>query len=160
MQRIVLWLLSTLSVLVLLFGYHTSTSATLPTSSPPAVFSGGTTGGTAGGTTGSSTGSSTDGASRGSGSGSSTVTGSVASTQWGPVQVELTVENGTITAVNVVQYPSGNPKDAEINNQALPILIQETLDAQDADIDMVSGATVTSVGYEQSLQSALDQAGL
>ena len=160
MQRIVLWLLSTLSVLVLLFGYHTSTSATLPTSSPPAVFSGGTTGGTAGGTTGSSTGSSTDGASRGSGSGSSTVTGSVASTQWGPVQVELTVENGTITAVNVVQYPSGNPKDTEINSQALPILIQETLDAQDADIDMVSGATVTSVGYEQSLQSALDQAGL
>jgi uncharacterized protein with FMN-binding domain len=84
----------------------------------------------------------------------------VASTQWGPVQVELTMEGGSITAVNVVQYPSGNPKDAEINNQALPILIQETLDAQDANIDMVSGATVTSVGYEQSLQSALDQAGL
>jgi uncharacterized protein with FMN-binding domain len=153
MQRIVLWFLSTLSVLVLLFGYHTSTSATLPTSSPPAVFSGSTTGSTTGGTSGSSGSSSGD-------SGTSTVTGSVASTQWGPVQVELTVENGAITAVNVVQYPSGNPKDAEINNQALPILIQETLDAQDADIDMVSGATVTSVGYEQSLQSALDQAGL
>jgi hypothetical protein len=152
MQRIVLWLLSTLSVLVLLFGYHTSTSATLPPSSPPAVFSGSTTGGTTGGT---SSGSGSSG-----GSGSSTVTGSVASTQWGPVQVELTVEDDTIARVNVVQYPSGNPKDVEINNQALPILIQETLDAQSADIDMVSGATVTSVGYEQSLQNALDQAGL
>jgi hypothetical protein len=155
MQRIVLWLLSTLSVLVLLFGYHTSTSATLPTSSPPAVFSGSTTGSTSGGT---SSGSGSSGSS--GGSGTTTVTGSVASTQWGPVQVELTVESGTITTVNVVQYPSGNPKDVEINNQALPILIQETLDAQDADIDMVSGATVTSVGYEQSLQSALDEAGL
>jgi uncharacterized protein with FMN-binding domain len=153
MQRIVLWLLATLSVLVLLFGYHTSTSATLPTSSPPAAFSGSTTGSTTGGTSGGS------GSSSG-GSGTSTVTGSVASTQWGPVQVELTMEGGSITAVNVVQYPSGNPKDAEINNQALPILIQETLDAQDANIDMVSGATVTSVGYEQSLQSALDEAGL
>ena len=48
----------------------------------------------------------------------------------------------------------------EINDYALPILIQETLDAQSADIDMVSGATVTSDGYLQSLQSALDQAGL
>jgi uncharacterized protein with FMN-binding domain len=160
MQRIVLWLLSTLSVLVLLFGYHTSTSATLPTSSPPAVFSGSTTGSTTGGTTGGASSGTTDGSGSSGGSGTSTVTGSVASTQWGPVQVELTVEDGTITTVNVVQYPSGNPKDVEINNQALPILIQETLDAQGADIDMVSGATVTSGGYEQSLQSALDEAGL
>jgi uncharacterized protein with FMN-binding domain len=62
--------------------------------------------------------------------------------------------------VAVVQYPNGNPRDAEINSQALPILIQETTSAQSADIDMVSGATVTSTGYLQSLQSALDQAGL
>ena len=48
----------------------------------------------------------------------------------------------------------------EINSYALPILVDETLTAQDADIDMVSGATVTSVGYVDSLQSALDQAGL
>jgi uncharacterized protein with FMN-binding domain len=169
MQRIVLWLLSTLSVLVLLFGYHTSTSSALPTSSPPAVFSGSTTGRTSSGETSSggtqSGGTSSGGRSSGSGSssggsGTSTVTGSVASTQWGPVQVQLTVDNGAITAVNVMQYPSGNSRDAEINSQALPILIQETLDAQDANIDMVSGATVTSVGYEQSLQSALDEAGL
>ena len=89
---------------------------------------------------------------------SSTVTGSVAQTQWGPVQVELTLGGSTITKVSVVQYPNGNGRDQEINSYALPILVQETIDAQSADIDMVSGATVTSVGYQQSLQSALDQA--
>ena len=67
---------------------------------------------------------------------------------------------GKITDVSVLQYPNGNPRDQEINDYALPILIQETLDAQSAKIDMVSGATVTSAGYLQSLQSALDQAGL
>ena len=56
--------------------------------------------------------------------------------------------------------PSGNPKDDQINSYALPVLIQETLNAQSAQIDMVSGATVTSGGYLQSLQSALDQANL
>ena len=56
--------------------------------------------------------------------------------------------------------PSGNGRDLEINDRALPVLVQETLDAQSADIDMVSGATVTSDGYVTSLQSALDQAGI
>jgi uncharacterized protein with FMN-binding domain len=60
----------------------------------------------------------------------------------------------------VLQQPNGNPKDAEINAQALPILVQDTLSAQSADIDMVSGATVTSDGYVQSLQAALDEAGI
>jgi uncharacterized protein with FMN-binding domain len=76
------------------------------------------------------------------------------------VQVEITVANGKITTVNVPVYPTDNPKDQEINSHALPELIQETLDAQSANIDMVSGATVTSDGYLQSLQSALDQVGL
>ena len=61
--------------------------------------------------------------------------------------------------VVLVQYPDGNGRDREINAQALPVLVQETLSAQNADIDMVSGATVTSTGYVQSLQSALDQVG-
>jgi uncharacterized protein with FMN-binding domain len=64
----------------------------------------------------------------------------------------------TITKVTVLQQPSGNGKDQEINAYALPILIQETKQADNAKIDMVSGATVTSTGYLQSLQSALDQA--
>ena len=58
-----------------------------------------------------------------------------------------------------LQYPAATRED-QINAYALPILIQETIDAQSAQIDMVSGATVTSTGYVQSLQSALDQAGL
>jgi uncharacterized protein with FMN-binding domain len=88
------------------------------------------------------------------------VTGTVAQTRWGPVQVQLTVDGGTITSVSVLQYPSGNGTDQQINSYALPILVQETVDAQSSDIDMVSGATVTSEGYLESLQSALDSAGL
>ncbi len=162
MKRIVLWLLSTLSVLVLLFGYHTSTDSSLATNPPTSIVSGDT--GTSG-SSGTSGTSGTSGASESSGSAASssdtsTVTGDAVSTQWGPVQVELTVEAGVITAVDVVQYPQDNPRDLEINSYAIPALVQETLDQQSADIDMVSGATVTSVGYLQSLQSALDEAGL
>ena len=58
-----------------------------------------------------------------------------------------------------MQQPSGNSRDAEINSRALPILINESLSAQNANIDMVSGATVTSEGYAQSLQAALTRRG-
>jgi len=146
-KKIVLAVAGTISVVVLLFGYDTSTSGPMATTSQTSVISGGT-GTTGAGTTG--TGSSD--------TQSSTVTGDVAQTQWGPVQVELTLDGDTITDVSVVQYPAGNGKDQEINSYALPILVQETIDAQSSDIDMVSGATVTSVGYQQSLQSAIDQA--
>ena len=155
MRRIVLWVLSTLSVLVLLFGYSTSTSGVLATSAPTSVYS--SDSGSAGG---SSTGGSSTSGSTAPSSGATSVTGSVAQTQWGPVQVELAVSGGKITKVTVVQYPNGNGKDEEINSYALPILVQETMDSQSASIDMVSGATVTSDGYLQSLQSALDQAQL
>jgi uncharacterized protein with FMN-binding domain len=76
------------------------------------------------------------------------------------VQVALSVADGKLTDVQVVEYPNENPRDAQINSYALPILIQETVSAQSANIDMVSGATVTSEGYITSLQSALDQAGV
>lgn len=147
MKRISYWILSTVSALVLLFGYHTSTSGALaadPSSGYVSSASPGTS----------------SGSSSGSDSATRTVTGSVVQTEWGPVQVQLTLSGDTITAVQVVQYPSENPKDQEINSYALPILVEETTKAQSADIDMVSGATVTSTGYVQSLQSALDQAGL
>jgi uncharacterized protein with FMN-binding domain len=147
-KRIASWLLGTVTAVTLLFGYHTSTSG--PTTAgetvvaAPAAPQG--TGSSGSGSTSSGT--------------ASTVTGSVASTRWGPVQVSITVTDGKITAVDVPQYPTGNGKDRQINASALPILTKETLSAQSADIDMVSGATVTSEGYVQSLQSALDQAGL
>jgi uncharacterized protein with FMN-binding domain len=157
-----MWVMSTLTVVVLLFGYHTSTSG--PSSASSAVVGSGNDGytGSLSGT-GSVPASGTAGTSNSGSSGSSTpttVTGDTAQTRWGPVQVEITVSGGTITAVNVPVYPSDNPRDQEINSYALPQLIQETLDQQGANIDMVSGATVTSDGYLQSLQSALDRAGL
>jgi len=71
--------------------------------------------------------------------------------------VQIKVTGSKITSVAVLQYPTANSRDIEINNRALPILISETLQAQSAQIDMVSGATVTSKGYIGSLQSALDQ---
>jgi uncharacterized protein with FMN-binding domain len=144
-KKIVLWLMSTTTVLVLLFSYHTSTSSTNSAAADSSVVA----------PVGSSA-TTTGGAS----SSSSTYTGDSASTRWGPVQVQISVANGTVTDVSVIDYPSGNGKDQQINARALPVLVQETLEAQSADIDMVSGATVTSEGYLESLQSALDQAGL
>ena len=144
MRRISLWFLSTVAVVALLFGYHTSTSGPATTSQTVVAAP---TGGSAATTATPA-------------AGSSTVTGAVAQTRWGPVEVRLTLAGGKITAVDVVQYPNGNGRDQEINADALPVLVQETISAQSANIDMVSGATVTSDGYVQSLQSALDQAGL
>src|SRR6476661_5088731 len=152
--------MSTLTVVTLLFGYHTSTSsesATGGSSVQAAPADQGSTSAGTGTTSGTASGTTAD---PGTVAAPVTVTGSSTATRWGPVQVEITVANGTITDVNVVDYPSENGKDRQINARALPILVQETLDAQSADIDMVSGATVTSEGYLGSLQSALDEAGL
>ena len=146
-RRIALWGLTSLSTLVLLFSYRTSTSSEMPTAA----------GTPASGTTGTTTGTTATKVATSTYSG--TVTGTAADTRWGPVQVRVTLASGRITAVDVVQQPDGNHKDQEINAEAVPELVQETLDAQSAQIDMVSGATVTSDGYVQSLQSALDQAG-
>ncbi|MER5516407.1 FMN-binding protein [Streptomyces sp. NPDC002763] len=106
--------------------------------------------------------SSASAASGGSGSstGAKTVTGDTVQTRWGPVQVRVTVKSGRITDVTALQYPQDNPRDQQINSYALPQLRREALTAQSAQIDTVSGATYTSEGYQQSLQSALDSAGL
>ncbi|MFG2131289.1 FMN-binding protein [Streptomyces sp. NPDC048751] len=101
------------------------------------------------------------GAGAGSGSGAaqaSTVTGAVAQTQYGPVQVRITVSGGKITKAEAVQAPKGGRSD-QITSDSVPKLNQAAVAAGSADIDAVSGATYTSAGYKQSLQSALDQAG-
>lgn len=134
MRRIAVWLLSTVAAVVLLFSYRTSTMGT----------------GTA------SAGSPTDPAPVDG----TTYQGSMAQTRWGPVQVTITVNGGRIVGVSVPTYPDGNGRDREINAYALPALTKATLAAQSADIDSVSGATVTSEGYKESLQSALDAAHL
>ena len=89
-----------------------------------------------------------------------TYPGEVAQTRWGPVQVAVTVSAGRITEVQVLAQPTGNPRSDDINARALPILRKATLKVQSADVDTVSGATVTSSGYRQSLQAAIDAAHL
>lgn len=69
-----------------------------------------------------------------------------------------TLTHGKLTAVRVLQAPDQNGRDQQIASYALPRLTQEALGAQSAHIDAVSGASYTSQGYIQSLQSALDQA--
>ncbi|MEU0151817.1 FMN-binding protein [Micromonospora fulviviridis] len=169
MRRITGWLLSTVAALVLLFSYRTSTMGAGGENGAITSGAAGSTGSTWSGTddggTGSSSGdSSSGGASSGSSGGSSggdgAATGSVAQTRWGPVQVKITVSGGKITDVAVLQVPDGNHRDQEINDYAVPILRQEALAAQSAQIDTVSGATVTSDGYRESLQSAIDAAHL
>jgi len=164
MRRIVIALVGTVSGLLMLFSYHTSLAGAgtlaVPASTGTATTTvPGTTSGS--GSAGSGTsGSGSAGSGSSSGAASGTYTGDTASTQWGPVQVQITVADGKITDATAVQYPSGNGKDQEINSYALPILAQEAVAAQSAQIDHVSGATVTSDGYVQSLQSAIDQANL
>ena len=91
---------------------------------------------------------------------SGTFTGASANTVYGPVQVQITVSNGKITNAIALVYPTGSFRDQEINQQAIPYLIQETLAAQSANIQGVGGASYTSQGWVGSLQSALAKAGL
>lgn len=90
--------------------------------------------------------------------GTRSVTGDVARTEYGDVQVRLTVSDGRITRAEAVQAPQGGVSGQK-SALAVPRLNQEAVTAQSADIDTVSGATYTSGGYRKSLQSALDKAG-
>ncbi|WP_029290931.1 FMN-binding protein [Cellulomonas sp. HZM] len=92
-------------------------------------------------------------------SGSVTVVGAVVQVHWGPVQVAVTFTGDRITSVQALQSPDEREHSVEINAQALPILAEEAVAAGSADIDTVSGATFTSEGYRESLQSAIDQRG-
>jgi len=165
MRRITLWLLSTFAVLVLLFSYRTSTmgvggQATADGGAAPRPAATGGAAGDGGTGTGDSTTGSGAATSAGSAASSGSYDGSVVQTRWGPVQVRITVAEGRITDVTAVTYPNGNQRDEEINAHALPILHDQAVKAQSAGIDSVSGATVTSDGYRESLQAAIDAAHL
>jgi uncharacterized protein with FMN-binding domain len=90
---------------------------------------------------------------------SGTATGDAIDTQYGPVQVRVTVRDGKISDIQGLVLTGNDPRSAEISSSAEPTLKQEALSKQSADIDAVSGATFTSAGYAQSLQSALDKLG-
>jgi uncharacterized protein with FMN-binding domain len=141
MRRVILTLVVTAAVLVLLLGYKTASLKSLPTVAIAPTNS-----------TGSSSGNKV------STGGTKTIDGAVVQTQFGPVQVRVTIKGGKLTEVVPIQIPSDNGRDQEIASYSVPILRSEALKAQSAQIDMVSGATYTSQGYIQSLQAALDQA--
>ena len=89
-----------------------------------------------------------------------TFAGATNQTRFGPVQVQITVSNGKITAVKALQYPNGDGRSASISQQAIPYLVSQTLAAQSDQISGVGGASYTSYGFYISLQSALKKAGL
>ncbi len=91
--------------------------------------------------------------------GETAVDGKAASTAYGPVQIQLIERNSKIVKVAVLVQPANTLHDIQIGAMAFPKLISETLSAQNGKIDAVSGATYTSAGYIQSLQSALDKRG-
>ncbi|WP_371551007.1 FMN-binding protein [Streptomyces sp. NBC_00554] len=141
LRRVVLATAATVSGVVLLLSLkpHSTPAVALPSSSGS-------------GSTGSSS-------SSGSGTTTGTLTGTAVRTRYGPVQVRVTLKSGKITDVTAVTYPQDNPRDQQINSYAIPQLKREAITAQSANVDTVSGATYTSDGYRQSLQSALDSAG-
>lgn len=87
--------------------------------------------------------------------------GNTTNTRWGPVQVEITVKNGVVTAAKALQFPSGDQRSLSISQQAIPYLVQQTLGVVSAsDVQGVSRASYTSDGWRSSLQSALKKAGI
>ena len=172
-KRAVGALLTTVFALALLFGFKTPEAPSLAASTSPdtavvgqpstpttAPNSGATSGpatataspvptATAGSiTTGSTAATYVDGS----------VAGPTVSTRFGDVQVKVTISGGVVSDVAALQLPSGDGNSQRISRVVEPILRDEALTAQTAQIDLVSGATYTSRGYEKSLQAALDKA--
>lgn len=87
-----------------------------------------------------------------------TFTGDVADAYYGPLQVKITIDNQKITDVIFLQYPNDRGRSIEINNYAMPLLKQEEIQNQNAQVDVVSGASQTSRAFQESLQSALNKA--
>jgi uncharacterized protein with FMN-binding domain len=168
MKRAALTIVTTVAGLAILLGFKTSTigaavAGFAPGNAPSSTVSAGSGSGSGTGS-GAGTGSGSSSSGSGSGAGPSpsaaakqTVTGNSVGTPYGPVQVRVTSTGGRISNVDILQAPWSNGVDQQINGYSLPILIQETIKAQSATIDMVSGASYTSHGYVTSLQSALDQ---
>jgi uncharacterized protein with FMN-binding domain len=125
-----------------------SPSVTGPTAVPPAGTASGTGAGSAAGSIATaSSGQYKDG----------TYAGSVADAFYGNLQAMVTIQGGAITDVTFPQYPT-NGHSGQVSNQALPVLKQEAIAAQSANVNIVSGATQDSQAFQQSLASALAQA--
>jgi uncharacterized protein with FMN-binding domain len=162
MRRAVIVLGTTAAGLAALLSFKTHSLAALAPSAP--APSTGMPQATASGTGPSSMGAAASPAARATPKSSATVpaartvTGTVASTQYGPMQVQVTLAGTKIAKVTVLQRTDDGAESDQIDANAIPKLTSETLAAQSAHIDTVSGASYTSSGYIQSLQSALDKA--
>jgi uncharacterized protein with FMN-binding domain len=145
MRRVILAVTGTVAGLVALLSFKTHSGE------PSGAALSGTTaqGGTGSTTVGSTTTTTLP-------AGERAVTGNVANTVYGPVQVQLVVKADKIVKVSILEQPSSTEHDLQIGQFAFPKLIAETLTSQSARVDSVSGATYTSGGYIKSLQSALD----
>ena len=150
MRRVILAIVSTIAALVMVLSFKTHSSSSLAT--PPVAVS--TT------TPSTTTTTSASGSTAATTTTTTTVTGDAVETRYGPVQVQIKVTSGKVVSATAIVYPTNDPRDQQINSYAIPALNQEASSAGSASIDMISGATFTSEGYIQSLQSALDKAGV
>lgn len=137
---------------ILLAGWQTGTQAGGISTVASSTTATGTTGSTGTGTSGSSGSSGT--------SASGTYKGTAVQTRFGPVQVQITVANGKITDITALQLTNTDGKSIQISNRAAPLLRSKVLAAQSADVQTVSGATITSDAYLTSVQAAIDAAHL
>ncbi|WP_137119526.1 FMN-binding protein [Segeticoccus rhizosphaerae] len=172
MKRFILALAATVTGLVLLLGFKTHLTGTLGAPAARVTASSTRSSATAKpeskpASTHASRATRRHGASRGPGAKATstttpttrTITGGTADTPYGPVQVRVRLTGAKITGVSPLQLPHDEQRSQQIASYAVPLLTRETLAAQSAHIDMVSGATYTSEGYTASLQNALDHAG-
>lgn len=162
MKRVLFSSTATVAGLIALLSFKTQTQpvSTEALSSVSSSSSGSSSSGSGDSASGDSSSDSSSSESGSDSSGSQTYTGDAVTTRYGIVQVEVTVSGSEITNVDFVQLTGWDGKSQMINSWAGPELLDQTLQNQNGDVDAVSGATYTSDGYAQSLQSALDQAGL
>lgn len=153
MKRAPIVVAGTVAGLVAVLEFHTTPAkVSLAGSTLPAATTGGSSRGGSAAGSGQAAGSST--------AGTHTVTGPEVNYNWGVLAVKVTVSHGKITKVGLAYLDDGsNPRSQYIDQQSIPLLEQETLQAQSANIQGVSGASYTSAGFTQSLQSALHSLG-
>src|SRR5258708_22864868 len=161
MRRVLLALGGTVAGLIMLLSFKSHPASTA--AAGVGASGAGGAGSSAAGPGGSAAGGSGAGSVTGSGSRTAsgapaTATGQARSTAFGPIQVQATLTGGRVTGVRVLQETNVGARSQQIDASAIPQLTKETLAAGSARIDAVSGATYTSAGYIQSLQSALDKA--
>jgi uncharacterized protein with FMN-binding domain len=164
MKRVILAVLGTVAGLVALLDFKshagpgTSAAGPLPSATLPSATTGSTTAPAPANSTTPHGGAPTTTTSTTTTAARSAV-GDAIQTRYGIVQVKVTVQGSKIQNVSFVQLTADDQRSAEINQYAAPLLLRGTLSAQSAQVDTVSGASYTSDGYQQSLQSALDRAG-